>query len=168
MGRFIDHSDKIEEGLLSQMFQVAASLWKKRFGVKYSLCECQAQASDLTASETPPIEMPQLSATHPSEHNSITILGNPNVANTRAERRRVEAARVSAIGAALGLDEIPGNHTAFLRTSKFTTSPDAGWGAMGLPGFAMAGEVDPNTMTLDAVDRRKGKSCVMAYEMDNP
>ncbi|SPO23332.1 uncharacterized protein UTRI_02010 [Ustilago trichophora] len=40
VGRFVNHDDAIETGILKDAFDRTASLWKQRYGQPYSLCGC--------------------------------------------------------------------------------------------------------------------------------
>ncbi|EST07767.1 Protein of unknown function DUF1399 [Kalmanozyma brasiliensis GHG001] len=40
VGRFINHDDAIETGILKNAFDVTATLWKDRYGQPFSLCGC--------------------------------------------------------------------------------------------------------------------------------
>ncbi|CAE6501435.1 unnamed protein product [Rhizoctonia solani] len=100
LGQFIDHDDKIEENKLSEAYDQTAKYWEQRWGVPYHVCGCSRPP---TAKPFNPGETlsrifrgkgktaefinsrPQLLSTHdcdaptthPSEHNSMIIFGQP-------------------------------------------------------------------------------------------
>ncbi|GAA5894018.1 hypothetical protein JCM6882_007960 [Rhodosporidiobolus microsporus] len=109
--RFIDHNDKVEEGTLSNAFELTALEWQKRFGVPYTTCGCPLPPppSDrsllnilgITSPPSPPPLSPfsasllpsdsesssATEATHPSEHNSLLLPAHAEVTKLRDQRR---------------------------------------------------------------------------------
>ncbi|KAK4050732.1 hypothetical protein OIO90_004954 [Microbotryomycetes sp. JL221] len=96
LGMFVDHDDKVEEGALSNSFDITARLWMKRFGVPYSICGCpipelpkgkkpnrllsklgfgpepqRVEPRLLASSNEQSYTIDDLESTHPSEHPSI-------------------------------------------------------------------------------------------------
>ncbi|KAH7338099.1 hypothetical protein B0J17DRAFT_717757 [Rhizoctonia solani] len=109
LGQFIDHDDKIEENKLSEAYDQTAKYWEQRWGVPYHVCGCSRPptAKPFNPGETlsrifrgkgKEVEFsntrPQLVSTHdcdaptthPSEHNSMIIFGQP-LFKTRRENR---------------------------------------------------------------------------------
>ncbi|SGY62709.1 BQ5605_C007g04725 [Microbotryum silenes-dioicae] len=109
VGRFIDHDDKVEENTLSNAFDLTANAWQARFGVPYSICGCPLPSEGtlqklntklfgstgkkrkgytstvilgLTSSTL------DADATHPSEHNSIHIVGHHRAEKLRSKRKK--------------------------------------------------------------------------------
>ncbi|KAH7101531.1 hypothetical protein BKA62DRAFT_179183 [Auriculariales sp. MPI-PUGE-AT-0066] len=50
--RQLDHNDKVEEGMLSNSFDLTAQAWQRRFGVPYSVCGCVAPSSESSTTRT--------------------------------------------------------------------------------------------------------------------
>ncbi|KAB5589607.1 Dammaradiene synthase [Ceratobasidium theobromae] len=112
LGQFIDHDDKIEENKLSDAYDQTAKYWElqQRWGIPYHVCGCPRPPLDkpFNPGETfsrifrgkgkAPAEFynnrPQLASTHdcdapnthPSEHNSILVVGQPLSETWRAAR----------------------------------------------------------------------------------
>ncbi|THH07932.1 hypothetical protein EW146_g9155, partial [Bondarzewia mesenterica] len=118
VGRYVDHDDKVEESHLSNAFDLTCRAWNARFNVPYMYCGCPLPGDTIgqkltrlvqhmsnkpyTSSELSPPELPDLlAATHPSDHNGITVQGLPSAVMQRhlrqvkLQRRRVrDSARV--------------------------------------------------------------------------
>jgi len=101
LGRTPDHDDAVEETALSSAYDITARAWKARFGVPYSVCGCapdpiqsntfsklaskifkpdaaKRETSAELKNERPDLvsaEEADADATHPSEHNSVLVMG---------------------------------------------------------------------------------------------
>ncbi|QRV82577.1 dammaradiene synthase [Ceratobasidium sp. AG-Ba] len=111
--QFVDHQDKVEENKLSDAYDRTAKHWQMHYGVPYHVCGCihrpPKTPSDpigtiskvVLGKDKPPPNFsntrPDLlstldsnaSLTHPSEHNSILLVGVGATAEHREKRRRV-------------------------------------------------------------------------------
>uniref|UniRef100_A0A8H8CLD4 Uncharacterized protein n=1 Tax=Psilocybe cubensis TaxID=181762 RepID=A0A8H8CLD4_PSICU len=104
--RFLDHDDKVEGLRLSSAFDITARAWKDRFGVQYTYCGCPTvgdtigerllhaieHKSKAKAKSTtlliPPTDQPDaLSATHPSDHNSVRFIAHDERARNEKAKR---------------------------------------------------------------------------------
>lgn len=111
VGRYVDHDDKIEEGVLSDAFENTAKRWKARFNQNYSECGCLhnkpktrhllAQAlskndgtsilSRIRAASEKPGDLDENSfddSTHPSTHNGVAVRGSEWDAKRRNRKHR--------------------------------------------------------------------------------
>ncbi|KAG6334620.1 hypothetical protein ID866_4472 [Astraeus odoratus] len=107
IGRYVDHDDKVEEGVLSTSFDVTCRVWQERYGVPYMYCGCPPPGETLgqrirrtlsiahlkdkpatvDASLIPPEDTSARAATHPSDHNALPIMGQ------RAREKRMKQFR---------------------------------------------------------------------------
>jgi len=119
IGRYVDHVDKVEQFHLSDSFDATCRAWEKRYGVPYTQCGCPlpgntigqklARLVPLAGSRhyplsrlAPPADQPEiLAASHPSDHNTVAVLGLPSNSTAKAQReskavrrREREASRV--------------------------------------------------------------------------
>ncbi|KAH9998391.1 hypothetical protein BJV77DRAFT_750719 [Russula vinacea] len=119
VGRYIDHDDKVEQFHLSDAFDATCRAWEKRYGVPYTQCGCPLPGNTIgqrlarlvshagskhypLSRLAPPADQPEiLAASHPSDHNTVAVLGLPSnsTAKTQREskafrRREREASRV--------------------------------------------------------------------------
>ncbi|GBE89584.1 hypothetical protein SCP_1602470 [Sparassis crispa] len=88
--RYVDHDDKVEENHLATSFDMTSRAWQERFHLPYTHCGCplpgesigrrlsrlslglfHKHGPDLSLELLPPAREDALSATHPSEHNSV-------------------------------------------------------------------------------------------------
>ncbi|EMS19043.1 protein of unknown function DUF1399 [Rhodotorula toruloides NP11] len=104
IGRAVDHDDKVAEGTLANGFDITAQAWRARFGVPYSTCGCPLPSqpplsrfanrlglsSSNTAYPSGPIAPSDADAdaTHPSEHNSLVVVGHPAAERARQQRQK--------------------------------------------------------------------------------
>ncbi|CAE6480069.1 unnamed protein product [Rhizoctonia solani] len=111
LGQFVDHDDKVEENKLSDAYDMTANYWEQRWGVPYHVCGCihPQQDKPFNPSEklsrmfrgkgkAPEFTNPrpdlvsthdcEASTTHPSEHNSIVVVGQTLFQTRREERER--------------------------------------------------------------------------------
>ncbi|CEL53644.1 hypothetical protein RSOLAG1IB_06499 [Rhizoctonia solani AG-1 IB] len=152
MGQFIDHDDKIEENKLSEAYEETAKYWQQRWGVPYHVCGCprppapkpfnpggtisrifrgKGKAIEFSNSRPQLISTNECDAptTHPSEHNSMVIVGQPlfqsrrdNRANTYSEwdkqlRSDVEKGKVPSDGwEAMTIQRSAGHDQGFMRS----------------------------------------------------
>lgn len=118
VGRYIDHDDKIEQFHLSDAFDATCRAWEKRYGVPYTQCGCPLPGNTIgqklarlvahgsrhypLSRLAPPADQPEiLAASHPSDHNTVAVLGLPSNSNAKTQReskafrrREREASRV--------------------------------------------------------------------------
>ncbi|KAI9513159.1 hypothetical protein F5148DRAFT_1156507 [Russula earlei] len=119
VGRYIDHNDKIEQFHLSDAFDATCRAWEKRYGVPYTQCGCPLPGNTISqrlarliphagsrnyplSRLAPPADQPDiLAASHPSDHNTVAVLGLPSNTTAKAQRegkafrrREREASRV--------------------------------------------------------------------------
>ncbi|KAF8603071.1 hypothetical protein BDV93DRAFT_178907 [Ceratobasidium sp. AG-I] len=116
IGQFVDHDDKIEDNKLSDAYDKTAKYWEQRWGVPYHVCGCTHPPSRKPSnpvatlsklfrgkSKAPPEFVnpsPQListhdcdsSDTHPSEHNSVLVVGQP-ISESRRFNRTTQHAK---------------------------------------------------------------------------
>lgn len=100
--KLIDHDDQVEEGNLAAGLDKTSKAWQGQFGVSYMYCGCPlkevtvgqriARASSGILSSRHRMEPPirrddSYAATHPSDHNSIFVLGR---SAWRREVRQIE------------------------------------------------------------------------------
>ena len=115
----------MEESSLSAFDDATAQAWKERFGVPYSICGCapeplpstiskftskifkspEVSGSTITSNPRPDLVSTEakddaVDATHPSEHNSISIAGDAQSRGRKAHRARKIKEYVEAIGKA--------------------------------------------------------------------
>ncbi|CAL1714287.1 unnamed protein product [Somion occarium] len=103
--KLVDHDDKIEENYLANAFDITCRAWQERFKIPYMHCGCPlpgdtigqkltrltnrlsiSRLSDPTGTSLhPPNHTDALSATHPSEHNSVE-LNSPSATAARKAR----------------------------------------------------------------------------------
>ncbi|CAE6469358.1 unnamed protein product [Rhizoctonia solani] len=109
LGQFIDHDDKVEENKLSEAYEQTAKYWEQRWGVPYHICGCSRPPAPKPFNPGQTISRifrgkgkamefsnprPQLVSTnecdapttHPSEHNSMVIMGQPLFQSRRNNR----------------------------------------------------------------------------------
>ncbi|KAH9002363.1 hypothetical protein EDB86DRAFT_2827331 [Lactarius hatsudake] len=104
VGRYVDHDDKVEQFHLSDAFDATCRAWEKRYGIPYTQCGCPlpgntigqklARLVPLSGSKhyplarlAPPADQPGiLAASHPSDHNTVAVLGLPNNSAAKAQR----------------------------------------------------------------------------------
>ncbi|KAF8695715.1 Glycine-rich protein, partial [Rhizoctonia solani] len=109
LGQFIDHDDKVEENKLSEAYEQTAKYWEQRWGVPYHVCGCsrppthkpfnpgesisrifrgKGKAVEFSNSRPQLISIHECDAptTHPSEHNSMIITGQPLFQSRRNNR----------------------------------------------------------------------------------
>ncbi|GAB1522772.1 hypothetical protein RhiTH_005895 [Rhizoctonia solani] len=109
LGQFIDHDDKVEENKLSEAYEQTAKYWEQRWGVPYHVCGCsrppthkpfnpgesisrifrgKGKAVEFSNSRPQLISTHECDAptTHPSEHNSMIITGQPLFQSRRNNR----------------------------------------------------------------------------------
>ncbi|KAI0248716.1 hypothetical protein BJV78DRAFT_1276476 [Lactifluus subvellereus] len=119
VGRYVDHDDKVEQFHLSDAFDATCRAWEKRYGAPYTQCGCPLPGNTIgqrlarlvphvgskhypLSKITPPADQPEiLAASHPSDHNTVAVLGLPNNSTAKAQRenkasrrREREASRV--------------------------------------------------------------------------
>ncbi|KAH0588161.1 hypothetical protein H2248_006880 [Termitomyces sp. 'cryptogamus'] len=109
IGRYVDHDDKVGESKLAISFDSTSALWKERFGLPYVYCGCPVpgktigkkltnlfNSSSTSRIHSPPYLDPPdrsdiISATHPSDHNSVisikTSQGRKHVIDDQFHRR---------------------------------------------------------------------------------
>uniref|UniRef100_A0A0K3CG13 Uncharacterized protein n=1 Tax=Rhodotorula toruloides TaxID=5286 RepID=A0A0K3CG13_RHOTO len=83
IGRAVDHDDKVAEGTLANGFDITAQAWWARFGVPYSISSNTAYPSGPIAPSDADAD-----ATHPSEHNSLVVIGHPAAERARQQRQK--------------------------------------------------------------------------------
>ncbi|KAH9049000.1 hypothetical protein EDB84DRAFT_1410083 [Lactarius hengduanensis] len=104
VGRYVDHDDRVEQFHLSDAFDATCRAWEKRYGIPYTQCGCPlpgntigqklARLVPLSGSKhyplarlAPPADQPEiLAASHPSDHNTVAVLGLPNNSAAKAQR----------------------------------------------------------------------------------
>ncbi|KAI9447796.1 hypothetical protein H4582DRAFT_2068384 [Lactarius indigo] len=104
IGRYVDHDDKVEQFHLSDAFDATCRAWEMRYGIPYTQCGCPlpgntigqklARLVPLSGSKhyplarlAPPADQPEiLAASHPSDHNTVAVLGLPNNSAAKAQR----------------------------------------------------------------------------------
>ncbi|KAF8076953.1 hypothetical protein FPV67DRAFT_1473294 [Lyophyllum atratum] len=104
VGRYIDHNDKIEEGVLASTFEDTCRAWRDRFDIPYTHCGCPVPGESIgkklsilrtaySHSKTPPYLDPplraDLTATHPSDHNAVFLFHRKG-AGLEAQKTRRE------------------------------------------------------------------------------
>jgi len=119
VGRYIDHDDKVEQFHLSDAFDATCRAWEKRYGVPYTQCGCPLPGNTLAqrlarlvphagsrhyplSRLAPPADQPEIpAASHPSDHNTVAVLGLRSNSSAKAQReskafrrREREASRV--------------------------------------------------------------------------
>ncbi|KAF8593499.1 hypothetical protein BDV93DRAFT_231523 [Ceratobasidium sp. AG-I] len=116
IGQFVDHDDKIEDNKLSDAYDKTAKYWEQRWGVPYHVCGCTHPPSRKLSNpvatlsklfrgkdKAPPEfvnTFPHLlsthdcdsSDTHPSEHNSVLVVGQ-SVSESRRFNRMTQHAK---------------------------------------------------------------------------
>ncbi|KAF6750970.1 hypothetical protein DFP72DRAFT_1172599 [Ephemerocybe angulata] len=113
VGRYIDHDDKVDGIRLSSAFDLTCRAWKDRFGIEYTHCGCPLpgttigqRLSKLVSSHPdlappsqliPPSSRPDsLTATHASEHNSVSFTArNKKAFKAEKSRHRDHVARIN-------------------------------------------------------------------------
>ncbi|KAH9044046.1 hypothetical protein EDB83DRAFT_2295197 [Lactarius deliciosus] len=105
VGRYIDHDDKVEQLHLSDAFDATCRAWEKRYGIPYTQCGCPltirqklARLVPLLGSKrsgskhslarlAPPADQSEiLAASHPSDHDTVAVLGLPYDFAAKARR----------------------------------------------------------------------------------
>ncbi|KAF9786260.1 hypothetical protein BJ322DRAFT_775798 [Thelephora terrestris] len=99
VGKFVNHDDEVEASFLSDGFELTCRAWESRFGMDYSRCGCSLPGTTLgqrlrrlrkkVLSHRPRAHPPMdpedcYSASHPSDHNSVSM-------NARVRKQRREA-----------------------------------------------------------------------------
>ncbi|KAF5334224.1 hypothetical protein D9611_014332 [Ephemerocybe angulata] len=112
VGRYIDHDDKVDGIRLSSAFDLTCRAWKDRFGIDYTHCGCPLpgttigqRLSRLISSQPhsppsqlipPPSRPDALSATHASEHNSVSFTSrNKKALKVEKSRHEDHIARIN-------------------------------------------------------------------------
>jgi len=104
IGRYIDHDDKVEQFHLSDAFDSTCRAWEKRYGMSYTQCGCPLPGNTIgqrlarlvthagskhypLSRLAPPADQPEiLAASHPSDHNTVAVLGLPSNTTAKAQR----------------------------------------------------------------------------------
>jgi len=111
--------DKVEQFHLSDAFDVTCRTWEKRYGASYTQCGCPLPGNTISqrlarlvpyagsrhyplSKLVPPPDQPEiLAASHPSDHNTVAVLGLSTNTTAKAQRenkalrrREREASRV--------------------------------------------------------------------------
>ncbi|KAG8905515.1 hypothetical protein FRB99_008774 [Tulasnella sp. 403] len=110
IGTIPDHDDKVSQDTLSSSYDYTAEIWKRRFGVPYSVCGCLPPSTRLKPAtlislfkKKDPSSIPTLinlhpdlistddataNETHPSDHNGVAILNSRDASRAKADARR--------------------------------------------------------------------------------
>ncbi|KAG8754223.1 hypothetical protein FRC11_006772 [Ceratobasidium sp. 423] len=129
LGQFIDHDDKVEENKLSEAYELTAKYWEQRWGIPH-VCGCSRPptAKPFNPGETlsrifrgkgKAVEfsnpLPRLVSTHdcdaptthPSEHNSMIIVGQPLFQSRRDNRVLAYAKWDKQLGSEVDKGKVP-------------------------------------------------------------
>ncbi|EPQ58878.1 hypothetical protein GLOTRDRAFT_125199 [Gloeophyllum trabeum ATCC 11539] len=107
VGRYIDHDDRVGESRLSAAFDLTCRAWKSRFGIPYAYCGCPLPGDTIGSRVSqlrhrllpshsrsdlvPPVDNETICAgTHPSDHNAVYVLGEPDWYRRARKRKAMQ------------------------------------------------------------------------------